>query len=993
MSIRVSWDCYEVALLFAAYARVASGSDINAEAHQLSKTLRELAIRRGISIDDTYRNLNGMKMQLANVQYLFTAGEKGLSGASSMIRQMYELSKINPAEYQMILKEATQMTGNITTSVEDAFFAYAKGKTSLPPAMLADCLRKAADYCHLKQPLLGMTDVKVVRNVQQKVAEGKLLRFRFGKDAQIIRNVTRLYYVFIKSYRESKDESVSRPALSVMPNVAEQSSRDAVNAPKSKNSAFGLSNKTEELDVTPKAGVVDFSTKADYSFTTPYSVSYFGNVFATTSWQQVYMTILTCLFNDYPDQAEKLKGKTTKGGRRILFGDETQAAVMLAAKSVDHTGIYADTNFSATSLVKLMSVLLNYFRVDTANVIVKYHNAKNRGIESEALPTSNESSVDIQANMRPVRQPGHPVDYICSVSKQAAFRQWMQENGISDKTSAIYSTALNQCSQFAMQKGYSPVEFYQMTSGEAVLACKERLLTNAEFAEKNTRRSNQFSAAMTKYFLFVQATDTGETKQSIATNQPEKTVDPRWKEILEKDFPDGYILNDFLCQLQAAGMWQEHFGEPCPLEGEAIDRAISACGTIKDGHIFIRNDNEGMLLAEIADLVADTLKTYSNIYTSQVYQRYQKALASLSIFTENVMVQQVMQYAAGRFNYTYSHLFTKPGEAAIVEVDCERVLQKHGGMMTTDEVADELWFIPRDKVCHYLSTNTEILSLGTGQWVLAEHFPFSREDAELVAKMLDERFLSQKYIISRDIPELLRQDLPFIAENVSSLSFTGLFNIILYYLKDRYDFTRSIVTPLGAKIDFSMLFNAYAREHERFSIEDLDTYAKELHVPIYWESTYAGGAIRVSQDEFVNRSRVHFDVYAIDRVLESICSGDYMSFQAVPNGMLVLLPACGYQWNRYLLQSYVYGFSKVFRMSYSSFAKGGCYGAIVRRDCTSIDSYEKLIERVLTDDDTWTTQTDVLNLVVQRGYQAVRKFNGIENIMAQAKRNKINDRR
>ena len=218
MSIRVSWDCYEVALLFAAYARVASGSDINAEAHQLSKTLRELAIRRGISIDDTYRNLNGMKMQLANVQYLFTDGEKGLSGASSMIRQMYELSKINPAEYQMILKEATQMTGNITTSVEDAFFAYAKGKTSLPPAMLADCLRKAADYCHLKQPLLGMTDVKVVRNVQQKVAEGKLLRFRFGKDAQIIRNVTRLYYVFIKSYRESKEELVSRSALSVMPN-------------------------------------------------------------------------------------------------------------------------------------------------------------------------------------------------------------------------------------------------------------------------------------------------------------------------------------------------------------------------------------------------------------------------------------------------------------------------------------------------------------------------------------------------------------------------------------------------------------------------------------------------------------------------------------------------------------------------------------------------------------------------------------------------------
>ena len=47
--------------------------------------------------------------------------------------------------------------------------------------MLVDYLQKAADYCHLKQPLLGMTDAKAVHNVQEKVAGGKLLRFRFGK--------------------------------------------------------------------------------------------------------------------------------------------------------------------------------------------------------------------------------------------------------------------------------------------------------------------------------------------------------------------------------------------------------------------------------------------------------------------------------------------------------------------------------------------------------------------------------------------------------------------------------------------------------------------------------------------------------------------------------------------------------------------------------------------------------------------------------------------
>ena len=98
-----------------------------------------------------------------------------------------------------------------TMSVEDAFFVYAKECTGLPPRMLSEYLQKAADYCHLKQPLLGMTDANAVRKVHQKVAEGKLLRFRFGKETQAIRNVTQLYYTFVKSYHEKPTQPVEEP--------------------------------------------------------------------------------------------------------------------------------------------------------------------------------------------------------------------------------------------------------------------------------------------------------------------------------------------------------------------------------------------------------------------------------------------------------------------------------------------------------------------------------------------------------------------------------------------------------------------------------------------------------------------------------------------------------------------------------------------------------------------------------------------------------------
>ena len=213
MAVRIPWDRYEVALLINTYERVADGADIHSEAERLSTTLRSLAIRKGLSIDDTYRNVNGMKMQLSNVQYLFTDGQKGLSGASSMICQMYKMYRSNYTEYETVLKEAIQLTKS-NVSIEDAFFAFAKDRTGFSPDILAKYLKRATDYCHLKQLILGMTDVKTVRNVQQKVAGGRLLRFRYGKKAQTIRSATLLYYTFLKGYQGAKSEIPQQETLS-----------------------------------------------------------------------------------------------------------------------------------------------------------------------------------------------------------------------------------------------------------------------------------------------------------------------------------------------------------------------------------------------------------------------------------------------------------------------------------------------------------------------------------------------------------------------------------------------------------------------------------------------------------------------------------------------------------------------------------------------------------------------------------------------------------
>ncbi len=111
MPTRIPWSRHEVALLIDAYLRVTEGADLGKTATQLSLTLRNMALRAGIDIDDTYRNVNGMKMQLGDVQYLFTSGKQGLSGASSLIREVFEMRKRQPEDFKQLLKEAIQLSG------------------------------------------------------------------------------------------------------------------------------------------------------------------------------------------------------------------------------------------------------------------------------------------------------------------------------------------------------------------------------------------------------------------------------------------------------------------------------------------------------------------------------------------------------------------------------------------------------------------------------------------------------------------------------------------------------------------------------------------------------------------------------------------------------------------------------------------------------------------------------------------------------------------
>lgn len=224
--LRINWDQYEAAKLIEAYWEIQNSP---ASKHEVLKSLSELlrlyGVSRGYEIDEKYRNYNGIALQVSYIEGIFSNGQRGLKGASALFRAMATMYRDARNQYNAVVAEANRRmhvsTDSIAIStdnyvrkeahpvnhellsVEELFFSYMEKRSRYSRNEAVALLKKAADYCKYDGSILGQTDVKVIRDIQQKIAAGLVLRFRYGKkEATQIRAVIDLYYAFVKSYRK-----------------------------------------------------------------------------------------------------------------------------------------------------------------------------------------------------------------------------------------------------------------------------------------------------------------------------------------------------------------------------------------------------------------------------------------------------------------------------------------------------------------------------------------------------------------------------------------------------------------------------------------------------------------------------------------------------------------------------------------------------------------------------------------------------------------------
>ena len=107
--LKVKWDLEEAVALYDLYRQ--TGCTLNVpkkELENLSIIFRKRSKMLGLKVDDKFRNLSGLRMQIGCIHYVVTDGREGLSNTGTLFYQVDDLFHTKPEIYRMILNEFYQ---------------------------------------------------------------------------------------------------------------------------------------------------------------------------------------------------------------------------------------------------------------------------------------------------------------------------------------------------------------------------------------------------------------------------------------------------------------------------------------------------------------------------------------------------------------------------------------------------------------------------------------------------------------------------------------------------------------------------------------------------------------------------------------------------------------------------------------------------------------------------------------------------------------------
>ena len=583
------------------------------------------------------------------------------------------------------------------------------------------------------------------------------------------------------------------------------------------------------------------------------------------------------------------------------------------------------------------------------------------------------------------------------------FNLWMQNSGMSNSTARCYVSALNSFSVFLSNKAGKRVSVYE-ESDDRLQELRDLLSNDSEMKNLNVQFHNQISAAINKLMIYrsggmIQPSvqKVNKKKNIVLSDEPIPKIeipvfeeirdshiyDPemeRFDKILKDNFSEGLLPNAL--RLDKFRMFfEDEFGYEPTSDDDLLVEQLKRAGTFMDERIYPKQDEkQSNLTADILTEIINTLNDGARcIYFECVLGRWRTELANqLNIYNEETLKALFMAHNIEGLILT-DYVLKATTKKVYPEENVIEVMKSNHSFMNYEQLMEKLWFIPIEVIKHTLVTTPSIVNVDAETYFYAPNFPASIEELQQIKLHMCNKLEAKGYLVAPDIYSIIHSNCHTVAINTAGYKDWAYRNIFKYLFREDFEFGSSVISKKGNALEMWQVYRGYCQEHERITLDDLKQLKDELGVPIYWD-TVRSEMVRINSDELIRKDLVHFDVDAIDAVLDEICPGDYIPLKDI--SLFLHFPSFEYPWNSFVLESYLET-SKKFCLFHAGYANHGVFGVMVRRDSKFVD-YKSVVVDMLSRNDEWKTTKQGLALIVDKGYQARKKWVGFEKITQEA---------
>lgn len=557
-----------------------------------------------------------------------------------------------------------------------------------------------------------------------------------------------------------------------------------------------------------------------------------------------------------------------------------------------------------------------------------------------------------------------------------------------------YVSAIRTAEEYAKNHNYASHMIYDCGFEDASTLIRE-LMGDNEFLEFNAKQHNRFRAAFKKYLKMGGQLPAKERK-SLSVKKTSLPVANEIEKVQPKDFDKSKfeitLLRRYRNGMQFDSidfenfreMYDALFDETLTFDDEALEERLRYCGVLYKDRLFpaegiIDNNTKETLFAYI-DNCFSTGK--SVLYYKAIYQDLSDAFASCFTLADEKMLKAYIEYSAEKDKYYYFSDYMSVDRNVKIDhtEEIEEYFLSAGKPMRLDDVFSTLSHIPQERVDRIIKTDSRFLRNSKGEYFHTDIFEITDDELENIAEIIEGFISEDEYAIWTNVWNMIQDKFPLFVENNLYLSGLGIRNAIEQRFSGRFRFEGAVISL--PKDSFSMrdVYQLYAKHHAEFTADEIYILSKELDTVIYFDAL-SEVSVRVSHDLFVSKKRINFDVDSVDKVIESFMSKDYIRIREIDS--FLAFPSVGYEWNEYMLESFLISYSKKFVLLNNGQSLHNVAGAIVKKD-GKIKEFEDACAAVLSESRIELKKSEALNYLADVNMITRRSYKDLDTAMRKA---------